>query len=202
VAGPKAQGRRGADRKVYWHGVQGGRVALKERQLRVAKPRLRKKRRRADESGEVEVPAYTAPQANQGAGRPDAGAGDERGVDAPLRQGAAEDGRPGGDQVSRQSRGTPSRQGTRVSGGAGRAGPVRAGREVLSSPTFYYRRDTLARQAGGASRIRIGGAGVRADRRVCEDAGGRSACDEGARSARSAAGAWSSCRFSSVAELS
>ena len=66
VAGPKAQGRRGADRGVYWHGVQGGRVALKERQLRVAKPRLRKKRRRADESGEVEVPAYTALQANQG----------------------------------------------------------------------------------------------------------------------------------------
>ena len=51
VAGPKAQGRRGPDREVYWHGVQGGRVALKERQLRVAKPRLRKKRRRADESG-------------------------------------------------------------------------------------------------------------------------------------------------------
>ena len=66
VAGPKAQGRRGADREVYWHGVQGGRVALKERQLRVAKPRLRKKRRRADESGEVEVPAYTALQADQG----------------------------------------------------------------------------------------------------------------------------------------
>ena len=54
------------DREVYWHGVQGGRVALKERQLRVAKPRLRKKRRRADESGEVEVPAYSALQANQG----------------------------------------------------------------------------------------------------------------------------------------
>ena len=66
VAGPKAQGRRGPDREVYWHGVQGGRVALKERQLRVAKPRLRKKRRRADESGEVEVPAYTALQADQG----------------------------------------------------------------------------------------------------------------------------------------
>ena len=65
VAGPKAQGRRGLDREVYWHGVQGGRVALKERQLRVAKPRLRKKRRRADESGEVEVPAYTALQADQ-----------------------------------------------------------------------------------------------------------------------------------------
>ena len=65
VAGPKAQGRRGLDREVYWHGVQGGRVALKERQLRVAKPRLRKKRRRAAESGEVEVPAYTALQADQ-----------------------------------------------------------------------------------------------------------------------------------------
>ena len=66
VVGPKAQGRRGTDREVYWHGVQGGRVALKERQLRVAKPRLRKKRRRAGESGEVEVPAYTALQADQG----------------------------------------------------------------------------------------------------------------------------------------
>ena len=65
VAGPKAQGRRGPDREVYWHGVQGGRVALKERQLRVAKLRLRKKRRRADESGEVEVPAYTALQADR-----------------------------------------------------------------------------------------------------------------------------------------
>ena len=65
VAGPKAQGRRGPDREVYWHGVQGGRVALKERQLRVARPRLRKKRRRADESGEVEVPAYTALRADR-----------------------------------------------------------------------------------------------------------------------------------------
>ena len=42
VAGPNAQGRRGLDREVYGHGVQGGRVAIKERQLRVAKPRLRK----------------------------------------------------------------------------------------------------------------------------------------------------------------
>ena len=65
VAGPKAQGRRGLDREVYWHGVQRGRVALKERQVRVGKPRLRKPRRRADESGEVEVPAYTALQADQ-----------------------------------------------------------------------------------------------------------------------------------------
>ena len=60
VAGPKEQGRRGGDRELYWHGVQAGRVALKERQLRVAKPRLRKKRPRAGESGEVEIPAYTA----------------------------------------------------------------------------------------------------------------------------------------------
>ena len=65
VAGRKAQGCRGPDREVYWHGVQGGRVALKERQLRVAKPRLHKKRRRTDESGEVEVPAYTALQSDQ-----------------------------------------------------------------------------------------------------------------------------------------
>ena len=65
VAGPKEQGRRDADRELYWHGVQAGRVALKERQLRVDKPRLRKKRPRADEPGEVEVPAYTALQADQ-----------------------------------------------------------------------------------------------------------------------------------------
>ena len=56
VAGPKEQGRRDADREVYWHGVQAGRVALKERQLQVDKPRLRKKRRRAAEPGEVEIP--------------------------------------------------------------------------------------------------------------------------------------------------
>ena len=65
VAGPKEQGRRDAHRDLYWHGVQAGRVALKERQLRVDKPRLRKKRPRADEPGEVEIPAYTALQADQ-----------------------------------------------------------------------------------------------------------------------------------------
>jgi hypothetical protein len=52
VAGPKEQGRR-------------GRVALKERQLLVDKPRLRKKRPRSDEAGEVEIPGYTALQADQ-----------------------------------------------------------------------------------------------------------------------------------------
>lgn len=30
VAGPKEQGRRDADRELYWHGVQAGRVALKD----------------------------------------------------------------------------------------------------------------------------------------------------------------------------
>ena len=65
VAGPKEQGRRDADRDLYWHGVQAGRVALKERQLQVDKPRLRKKRPRANEPGEVEIPAYTALQADQ-----------------------------------------------------------------------------------------------------------------------------------------
>ena len=64
VAGPKEQGRRDADRELYWHGVQSGRVALKERQLRVEKPRLRKKRPRDGEPGEVEIPAYTALQAD------------------------------------------------------------------------------------------------------------------------------------------
>ena len=40
-------------------------MALKERQLRVGEPLLRKKQRLAEGSGEVEVPAYTALQADQ-----------------------------------------------------------------------------------------------------------------------------------------
>ena len=101
VAGPKEQGRRDADREVYWHGVQAGRVALKERQLQVDKPRLRKKRRRAAEPGEVEIPAYTALQADQRLadrmlelvlrGR----------VDSQVRDGAAGDGRSGGGEQIR-----------------------------------------------------------------------------------------------------
>ena len=66
VAGPKEQGRRDADRELYWHGTQTGRVALQERQLHVERPRLRKKRPRADEPGEFEVPVYTALQKDQG----------------------------------------------------------------------------------------------------------------------------------------
>ncbi|MCA9078355.1 MAG: IS256 family transposase [Planctomycetaceae bacterium] len=61
LAGPKQQGRK-ADQDVVYHGTQKGRVALKERQLGVTKPRLRKRRRDDGESGEVEIPAYEAMQ--------------------------------------------------------------------------------------------------------------------------------------------
>lgn len=61
LAGPKQQGKP-APREIVYHGSQSGRVALKERQLRVDKPRLRKRRRADGESGEVEVPAYAALQ--------------------------------------------------------------------------------------------------------------------------------------------
>jgi transposase-like protein len=61
VAGPRQQGK-AAQREIVYHGTQQGRVALKERQLRVDKPRLRKRRRAEGESGEVEVPAYAALQ--------------------------------------------------------------------------------------------------------------------------------------------
>jgi transposase-like protein len=61
AVGPKQQGQK-ADRDVVYHGSQGGRVALKGRQLRVTKPRLRKKDPRPGEPGEVEVPAYEAMQ--------------------------------------------------------------------------------------------------------------------------------------------
>jgi hypothetical protein len=56
VAGPKQQGKR-TDRDVAYHGNQAGKVALRERQLRVTKPRLRKKQPRPGEAGEVEIPA-------------------------------------------------------------------------------------------------------------------------------------------------
>jgi transposase-like protein len=61
LAGPKQQGKK-TDRDVVYHGTQKGRVALKERQLGVTKPRLRKRQRRDGVSGEVEVPAYAAMQ--------------------------------------------------------------------------------------------------------------------------------------------
>jgi transposase-like protein len=59
VAGARQQGRK-SDRDVYWHGSQPGRVALRERQLRVEKPRLRKKKARPGDTAEVEIPAYEA----------------------------------------------------------------------------------------------------------------------------------------------
>jgi transposase-like protein len=59
VAGPKQQGKK-AGREIAYHGSQPGRVALRERQLRVRKPRLRKKSPRPGEAGEVEIPAYEA----------------------------------------------------------------------------------------------------------------------------------------------
>jgi hypothetical protein len=65
IAGAKQQGKR-TERDIAYHGTQQGRVALKERQLRVDKPRLRKKRRAAGESGEIEIPAYAAMQKDQG----------------------------------------------------------------------------------------------------------------------------------------
>jgi putative transposase len=59
VAGPKQQGKK-TDRDIAYHGSQAGRVALKERQIRVTKPRLRKKDPKPGETGEVEIPAYEA----------------------------------------------------------------------------------------------------------------------------------------------
>ena len=59
VAGPPQQGRM-RQGEVIWHGTQAGSVYLKERKLKVTKPRLRKKRVGA--AGEVPVPAYEAMQ--------------------------------------------------------------------------------------------------------------------------------------------
>jgi putative transposase len=59
VAGPRQQGK-ATDRPFYWHGTQLGRVALAERQLRVEKPRLRKRASAPGQQAEVEIPAYEA----------------------------------------------------------------------------------------------------------------------------------------------
>lgn len=65
VAGPPQQGKaRPSD--IVWHGTQPGRVALKERQLRVNRPRLRKKGR--GDNKEVPVPAYQAMQQDTSTG--------------------------------------------------------------------------------------------------------------------------------------
>ena len=56
LVGPKQQGKR-PDRDVDYYGTQPSRVALKQRQLRVDKPRLRRKKTPESEAGEVEIPA-------------------------------------------------------------------------------------------------------------------------------------------------
>jgi len=64
VAGPPHRGKKGA--AVGWHGHEQGRVCLKERKLRVERPRLRKKGQ--GEDGEVPIPAYEAMRRDEGLG--------------------------------------------------------------------------------------------------------------------------------------
>ena len=56
VAGPPHPGRKGG--AIGWHGREEGTVCLKERKLRVKRPRLRRKGQ--GEDGEVPIPAYEA----------------------------------------------------------------------------------------------------------------------------------------------
>jgi transposase-like protein len=63
VAGPPQQGRM-RQGELVWHGTQAGSVYLKERKLKINKPRLRKKEGGAD--GEVPIPAYSAMQDRDG----------------------------------------------------------------------------------------------------------------------------------------
>lgn len=57
VAGPRAPGKAGGE--VRWHGAQPGRVKLRDRQMQVTRPRLRRKG-----AGEQKVPAYEALRGN------------------------------------------------------------------------------------------------------------------------------------------
>lgn len=66
VAGEPQQGK-ARTQDIVWHGTQAGRVCLRERKLRVNKPRLRKKGRGANK--EVPVPAYEAMQADAATGQ-------------------------------------------------------------------------------------------------------------------------------------
>ena len=59
IAGPPHPGKKGG--AIGWHGGQKGTVCLKERKLRVERPRLRRKKE--GEEGEVPIPAYAAMQA-------------------------------------------------------------------------------------------------------------------------------------------
>lgn len=62
LAGEPRQGKAGGE--VYWHGRQGGVVALGTQKVRVTKPRLRQ--RGGGEGAEVSVPAYAAMQQEAG----------------------------------------------------------------------------------------------------------------------------------------
>ncbi len=65
VAGPSHPGKKGG--AIGWHGRERGTVCLKERKLRVKRPRLRKKGQ--GEDGEVPIPAYEAMRRDEGLGR-------------------------------------------------------------------------------------------------------------------------------------
>jgi putative transposase len=65
VAGPPQQGKARTS-EIGWHGTQPGRIWMKERQLRVNKPRLRRKGRGAGK--EVPVPVYEAMQQDTATG--------------------------------------------------------------------------------------------------------------------------------------
>ena len=65
VAGPPQQGRKRGE-GIFWHGKQAGSVYLRERKLKVDKPRLRKKG--GGVRAEVAVPAYAAMQDQIGMG--------------------------------------------------------------------------------------------------------------------------------------
>ena len=65
IAGPPQQGKPRAG-QIVWHGKQGGSVYLKERKLKVLRPRLRQ--RGAGDGKEVGVPAYAAMQDRAGMG--------------------------------------------------------------------------------------------------------------------------------------
>ena len=66
VAGPPHPGKKGG--AIGWHGGEQGTVCLKERKLRVKRPRLRKKGKK-DEAGEVAIPAYAAMRREEALGR-------------------------------------------------------------------------------------------------------------------------------------
>ncbi len=63
IAGPRQQGKK-SDRDIVYHGTQKGRVALKEREIVVDKPRLRRRHPQEGEPAEVEIPAYEAMRGN------------------------------------------------------------------------------------------------------------------------------------------